>query len=38
MQRDDGSSPNELRPIRFECHYSKYAEGVEKQLRVLDSA
>lgn len=27
MQRTDGRSPDELRPITFECHYSKYAEG-----------
>ncbi len=27
MQREDGRSPDELRPIRFECHFSKYAEG-----------
>jgi ribonuclease PH len=27
MQRDNGRSPDALRSIRFECHFSKYAEG-----------
>jgi len=27
MNREDGRLPDELRPISFECHFTKYAEG-----------